>query len=184
MALSTLLAKVRNHLDHWWIIITFGCIYLLSQISIGILLDTLNPIDMAKLQLSGFDKAYYLQQFQNWQDEGVLTLYQAHFIFDDIHFLWYSLALTACLSKAMNNSKADKSYNFTLILPSIAGLFDSFENHIQHVFLSTQDFSSIIDPLPLLSTFASISKWSLVSITLIFLLYLSIKTLYIKNYKE
>jgi len=48
-----------------------------------------------------------------------------------------------------------------LLLPLASGLLDWFENHLQHVFLSSSDFSTIVDPLPLFSTIASDTKWVL-----------------------
>jgi len=47
------------------------------------------------------------------------------------------------------------------VLPLAFGLLDFFENQIQHVFLSAPDFSTIVDPLPLISTAASDLKWLL-----------------------
>ena len=38
---------------------------------------------------------------------------------------------------------------------------DWFENRFQHLFLSTTDFTTVVDPLPLLSTVASDLKWLL-----------------------
>lgn len=45
------------------------------------------------------------------------------------------------------------------MLPLGAGLLDWFENRLQQIFLSTADFSMIVDPLPLISTLASDMKW-------------------------
>jgi hypothetical protein len=52
--------------------------------------------------------------------------------------------------------------DWILVLPLASGLLDFFENQIQQVFLSAPDFSTIVDPLPLISTAASDLKWLLV----------------------
>jgi hypothetical protein len=123
----------------------------------------LGPIEdaMIKLQVAGTSVADYVSVFGEWQASGEMALYQAHFILDDIHWIWYAGLFTAVLSRLFNRLDVSRAYNWFLLLPLASGLLDWFENRLQHVFLSATDFSTIIHPLPLYSTLASDLKWAL-----------------------
>jgi hypothetical protein len=118
--------------------------------------------DMLRLQCLGFSADDYRQMLRGWQDAGVLGAYRAHFLLDDVHWIWYSLFFTAVLCRLFERRAVNPRHDWILLLPLVSGLLDAFENRLQHVFLSTPDFSQVVDPLPAFSTVASDLKWGLV----------------------
>jgi len=177
MTLKTFLEKVRNTLGQLWMVLVFGTVYLVSQITIGALLEQAGPRDIGILQVTGFTADTYIDTFQRWEAKGTMPFYRAHFVVDGIHWLWYTLSLLALLSFALQRANAPPHYNAVLVLPLIAGPCDALENAIQHIFLSEPDYVAIVNPLPLISTLASITKWSLVIAALLALATLTIKAL-------
>jgi len=154
------LDHIRQNLGRTWIIVLFGLVYLVSQVTILIILG---PIEhsMLNLQLSGFSVAEYVSVFNSWEASGDMAYYRAHFILDDIHWVWYSVLFTALLSWLFERCEIPSERNWFLLLPLASGLLDWYENRLQHVFLSSRDLATIIDPLPLYSTLASDIKWLL-----------------------
>ena len=141
------LRNIRRQLDQTWIIILFACLYLVSQITI---LMIIGPIEDAflKLQMTGTSVTDYVSVFSTWRSSGDMALYQAHFILDDVHWIWYAVLLTALLSRLFNRLEISPAHNWFLLLPLASGLLDWYENRLQHVFLSSTDFSTIINQLP------------------------------------
>ena len=90
-----------------------------------------------------------------------MAFYRAHFLLDDFHWVWYTIFFTALLCRLFDRFDISRERNWFLLLPLASGLLDWYENHLQHVFLSSADFTTIIDPLPLYSTVASDVKWVL-----------------------
>jgi len=154
------LDKIRQQLGRTWIIVLFGFAYVVSQVTILIILG---PIEhsMLKLQLTGFSVADYVSVFSAWEASGDMAYYRAHFILDDVHLIWYSVLFTALLSRLFDRFEVPGNRNWFLLLPLASGLLDWYENRLQHVFLSSDDLAMIIDPLPLYSTLASDIKWLL-----------------------
>ncbi len=153
------LDNLRRELGRTWIIVLFGLAYLVSQVTIIIF----GPIEdaMMKLQATGTSVTDYTSVFGAWEASGEMAFYRAHFLLDDFHWVWYTIFFTALLSRLFDRFKISSARNWFLLLPLASGLLDWYENHLQHVFLSSADFSTIIDPLPLLSTLASDVKWVL-----------------------
>jgi hypothetical protein len=69
---------------------------------------------------------------------------------------------TALLCRLFEDLRVPGRFNGVLVLPLASGLLDWFENRLQHVFLSSPDFATLVDPLPLISSLASDAKWILV----------------------
>jgi len=154
------LDNLRYELGRTWIITLFGIAYLISQVTIIIILGPIEDA-MIKLQVSGTSVADYLAVFGAWEASGDMAFYRAHFLLDDFHWVWYTVFLTALLCRLFDRFAISSERNWFLVLPLASGLLDWYENHLQHVFLSSADFSTIIDPLPLYSTLASDVKWVL-----------------------
>ena len=154
------LDNMRRELGQTWIIVLFGVAYLVSQVSIIIILEPIADA-MIKLQTTGTSVAEYLTVFGAWETSGDMAFYHAHFILDDVHWIWYTVFLTAALCRLFDRFDVSSQRNWFLLLPLASGLLDWFENRLQHVFLSSTDFATIIDPLPLFSTMASDIKWLL-----------------------
>ena len=177
MSFSQLLATLRERFGYLWLVLAFGAIYLISQVTIGVLLEHVDPAAIGKLQVSGFTASSYIETFTRWEASGVMAFYRAHFVVDGIHWLWYTLLLLSLLSLAMKKAQAPAHYNALLVLPMIAGPCDALENSIQKIFLSEPGYVTIVDPLPMISTLASITKWSLVAMASLALVALVAKAL-------
>lgn len=156
------LARLRSALDHTWLIAVFGIAYVASQATILIIVQPLGT-SLAELQCFGFSAETYRAVFRQWEETGVMAAYRAHFVLDDVHWVWYSVLATAILCRLFERQRIPHRFDWVLVLPLASGLLDWYENHLQHVFLSSPDFSTIVDPLPLLSTLASDAKWTLAS---------------------
>jgi len=151
---------LRRELGRTWIIVLFGIAYLISQVTIIIILGPIEDA-MLHLQITGTSVADYMSVFGAWEASGDMAFYRAHFLLDDFHWVWYTIFFTALLSRLFDRFEISSERNWFLLLPLASGLLDWYENHLQHVFLSSADFTAIIDPLPLLSTVASDVKWVL-----------------------
>jgi hypothetical protein len=154
------LENLRRELGRTWIIVLFGFAYLVSQVTILVILGPIEDA-MLMLQVSGTSATDYLAVFRAWEASGDMAYYRAHFLLDDFHWVWYTVFLTAVLCRLFDRFNISSERNWFLVLPLASGLLDWYENHLQHVFLSSADFSTIIDPLPLYSTLASDIKWTL-----------------------
>jgi hypothetical protein len=155
------LTRARELLAHKGLLALFGSIYLVSQVVIAVLVHPLGTRRMVGLQLSGFSAADYRSTFAAWEAAGTMPFYRAHLIFDDLHWIWYAIALSAFLALALKAARLSAGWNFVLLFPVLAGIQDCIENGLQHVFLSQPGYSAMIDPLPAISTAASIGKWIL-----------------------
>lgn len=167
-------ARLRVALGQAWLIGLFGSAYLISQATILIIVEPLGG-RLLKLQCFGFTAERYLAVFRHWEEIGVMAAYRAHFVLDDVHWIWYAAFFTCLLCRLFERSRIAHRLDWILVLPLVSGLLDGYENHLQHVFLSTPDFSSIVDPLPLLSTVASILKWMLVALYVLFAVVLLVR---------
>ncbi len=144
-----------------WVIVVLGLAYVVSQI---VILVTLEPVraELLRLQCCVTSAAETREIFRVWQASGAMDAYRAHFILDDVHWVWYAGFFTAVLGRLFERRGVTHRLDWILVLPLASGLLDVFENQIQHVFLSTPDFSMVVNPLPLISTVASDLKWVLV----------------------
>ena len=179
MPIGLSLEILRHRFDQKWIIVTAGIAYLISQLTILIILGPIAEA-MFRLQLLGVSASDYISAFTAWQQSGEIAYYRAHFILDDCHWLWYSIFFTALLAFLFNRCDVPANRNWFLLLPFASGFLDWFENRLQHVFLNTSDFTTIFDPLPLASTLASGAKWllalSYISVSVVLLLRLQAGT--------
>ena len=150
-------------LGRTWVIALLGVTYLISQIAI---LVTLAPAssEMLRLQCLGFSAERTLAIFRAWEASGAIDAYRAHFVLDDFHWLWYAGFFTALLGRLFERRAVSHRFDWILVLPLASGLLDVLENQIQHVFVGAPGFSTVVDPLPLISTAASVLKWGLVLI--------------------
>ncbi len=155
--------NLAQSLGRTWFLVLFGLAYVVSQLAI---LVTLAPVgsELLRLQCFGFSAAKTLHVFRAWQQTGAIDASRAHFILDDVHWLWYAGFFTALLGRLFERRGVTHRLDWILVLPLASGLLDVFENQIQHVFLGAPDFSTVVDPLPLISTVASDLKWLLVAV--------------------
>ncbi len=167
MSAASTLGTVRRTLARGWLALSSAVIYLVSQLVIAAQLEHLGAYRVFELQVTGFRAADYLRTFASWQKQGVMPFYRSHLIFDDIHWIWYTVMLTSVMALAMNAADSPPQRDPLLVMPIVAGLCDLLENSLQRVFLSDPQFATVVDPLPLISTVASIVKWSLVVASLL-----------------
>jgi hypothetical protein len=153
------LKAVRAFLSHKGMLLLFGAIYVVSQVIIATVVDPLGPERMVGLQVTGFAPADYIATFSAWKAEGVMDFYHTHLIFDDVHWIWYTIFLSVALALSLDAARLPDRWNVILTFPLIAGINDWFENGLQHVFLNADGYPMVIDPLPAISTTASIIKW-------------------------
>ncbi len=163
---ASILAWLRAALDESWVLVFLGLAYVVSQLAIGAILSFVGLRDFLWLQCCGFSAARYFHVIQRWQTQGVMPFYQAHLAIDRLHWIWYTVLLMAAIARALNASNADQRSNWLLLLPVGAGLADWLENQFQEIFLGAPGFATIVDPLPLVSTCASILKWVLVAVSI------------------
>jgi hypothetical protein len=154
------LTNLRGELGRTWLIILFAVAYVISQITIIVILGPIVDA-MIRLQTTGVAAEQYLSVFRDWEANGGMAFYKAHFILDDVHWIWYAGLFTAILCRLFDRLGVAQKHNWVLLLPLASGLLDWYENRLQHVFLSASDFATIVDPLPLFSTVASDVKWLL-----------------------
>jgi hypothetical protein len=152
------LANLRRELGRTWLIALFGIAYIISQVTIIMILGPIEDA-MVKLQITGVSVGEYLAVFRSWEESGEMAFYRAHFILDDVHWIWYAGLFTTVLCRLFDRHGVGHKYDWVLLLPLGSGLLDWYENQLQHVFLSASDFATIVDPLPLFSTVASDVKW-------------------------
>ena len=160
MTNSISLDNLRRELGRTWIIVLFGIAYLVSQVTIIIILGQIEDA-MLNLQMTGTSVSDYTSVFGAWEASGDMAFYRAHFLLDDFHWVWYTIFFTALLCRLFDRFEISSERNWVLPLPLASGLLDWYENHLQHIFLSAADFRTIIDPLPFYSTVASDVKWVL-----------------------
>jgi len=157
------LAGLRPALGRTWLIALFGIAYLISQVTILLIARPLGGA-LLDLQCFGFTAAKYVAVFRDWEASGAMAAYRAHFVLDDVHWVWYAAFFTVLLCRLFERHRIPHRFDWLLVLPLASGLLDCYENHLQHVFLAAPDYATIVDPLPLLSTLASDAKWLLAAV--------------------
>ena len=117
------LENLRRELGRTWIIALFGIAYLISQVTIIIILG---PIEnaMLQLQITGTSVADYMSVFGAWEASGDMAFYRAHFLLDDFHWVWYTIFFTALLSRLFDRFEISNERNWFLLLPLASGLLD------------------------------------------------------------
>lgn len=157
------LAWARARLGRTWLIVSLGVVYAVSQTTILLIARPLRD-RMLELQCLGFTAERTRAILLEWQAAGLLPAYRAHFVFDDVHWLWYAGFSTALLCRLFERARLPHRLDWLLLLPLVSGLCDAYENALQHVYLVDPGFATVVDPLPLLGTLASNVKWALAAV--------------------
>ncbi len=111
-------------------------------------------------QCTSYSAERTIAMFRIWEQAGAMDAYRAHFALDGVHWVWYSALFTVVLCRLFESRGVPHRFDWLLFLPLASGLLDWYENQLQQLFLSAPDHATIVDPLPLLSTLASLAKWS------------------------
>jgi hypothetical protein len=170
------LSCLRELFSATWIVLASGVIYVVSQVAIAAILRPIGVVEFLRLQCLGFRATDYLETFSRWEQSGCLAAYRTHLWPDDLHWIWYSAFLTSLLARLLQRNGLSARANVLLLLPWAAGLCDLAENCFQHFFLAVPGWGAIVDPLPLISTLASILKWLLVFSCLCIIAALAVRT--------
>lgn len=156
-------SRWRSAVGRGWIIAASGLVYLVSQVTILVIVSPLGA-SLIRLQCCSFTAEDTVSIFRHWEETGRMTAYRAHFAFDDVHWVWYAVFFTALLCWLFERHRVSHRLDWILLLPLVSGLLDAYENRMQQVFLGAADHAAIVDPLPLLGTLASDAKWALVGV--------------------
>ena len=133
---------------------TLAGLYIVSQVSIGMLLGHKVGAELIPMQLA-FTKTRFDAIVTSWTSEN-LEQFQHHFYLDFIHPAWYGLTLAWALARTVPDTRK------TLVwLPVIAAACDMCENSIHAIAAFTGTFKELDQPwIWMSSTFAS-TKWLL-----------------------
>ena len=170
--------KLREKMDSTRIIIITGALYLISQAAIGMILQPVGIGPFMRLQTSLSEDAVS-SIINEWYQADIARFYLQHFYLDFLHPLWYSLFLVSCMSKIFNIQSLPGKWNYLLLLPFIAGIFDLIENILHLLFFSNRE--NITPFLACLSGTASIAKWAAAGLCTLFIFLYTAKWLTQKN---
>ncbi len=139
---------------------TFFCVYVLSQVSIGMLLGHKVGAELVPMQLA-FSKHRFDTIVTGWSTDNLLQL-QHHYYLDFIHPLWYGVTLAWVLAKTLPHERKSLVW-----LPVVAALCDLCENTLHAIPAFSGTFRELDQPaIALSSTFAA-TKWLLAAVSVI-----------------
>ena len=168
------LERLFNTLSKPMWFVSFGLLYIVSQSVIGWILSDIST-DVLILQTT-FSVEQFSRIVHGW-NSSQLNAYGIHFYFDFPHPVFYSIFLSSLLSYLMSRVGEELfSFDYYLILiPFVAGLFDTFENLI-HLYL-LENLNSFNPTALYISSLCSWIKWVLVGFSLLYIGYLATKLL-------
>ncbi len=162
-------AMLRTRASMPSMLLFFAGMYLLSQVSIAVVLDPVGIGRMLALQttLSVDD---FRAMVTDLYERDVVEAYLAHYYYDYLHPLWYSTLLALVLAAGMNRAALSATANRWLLVPFMAGLMDIVENSL-HIYMVV-DTANIAPAPVLIGNGAALLKWVLVGLCLIAVLVL------------
>jgi hypothetical protein len=104
------LDRARLVLASRWLAAVFGTIYLVSQVVIANVVDRVQREEILALQTTGFTAGDYRATFARWDAAGTMPFYRAHFVFDDLHWAWYAIALGALLALGLDAARLSRRW--------------------------------------------------------------------------
>jgi hypothetical protein len=154
------LDRVRSEIGRPWLVGLFGGAFVVSQLTLMAILQPLGASFLA-LQCCGTTAQRTLEVYRGWERSGAIMAYRAHFQLDSLHWIWYAGLFTTLLSWLFVTRKVPSRFNAVLLLPLVSAWFDVLENRLQQIFVESPHYALVVDPLPLISTLASLAKWIL-----------------------
>lgn len=151
----------------WFVPLLFT--YICFQLLIIKILEPIGKKSFFMHQLS-FSAEQIRFNFNHWQNIGLLHFYQLHLIPDLIHPVTYCLLLVSLLSLLFLYTRAGGKWNVLFLLPIIAAYCDEIENILQVIFLSSPQYSMVIQPFVSISATCSWIKWICAAITILFII--------------
>ena len=108
---------VNNLLDRYFQVVSHSkflmisaAVYFLSQITIAQILGPLGEVTVLELQTT-YSPARFLAIINHWQATDLMKHYYAHFTFDHVHPIWYSIFLSSLLAFSMKRDGMDAKYH-------------------------------------------------------------------------
>ncbi len=138
-----------------------GILFVLSQAAIYLVIRDLPPGKLVVLQTT-FSLEKFLSIIGSWKFFGVFSHFKAHFFFDFLHPVWYSVFLASLLAVSFNINNLSEKYNGLLLIPFVAGVLDLVENMVHLVIIS--DIRTISTTKIYISALAANIKWLLAGI--------------------
>lgn len=160
-ARQSLSSTLRTRLDSWWVIVLFGAVFVASQITIAVILREVGHGNVLRLQTT-LSADTLEQGFERMRETGKLAAYRRHYWFDFAHPVWYGVLVSALLAKVFRGNAVSTRWNFVVLVPLLAAIFDLVENLCHVLFLASP--GAIVAPLVVLSGLAAILKWSLLAV--------------------
>ncbi len=156
-----------------WILITSLIIissatFIFGLVKITHTIEPLKAKDVFALQMS-FTKDRFVSIIRQWQDQHVINNFLAHFKYDFIYLLSYSLLITllfitlACLMKKT-------SIIYWTVLPVSVGLLDAIENTLEIMAIKNYSFNQIII---FLHSVAAMLKFVLILISILVIIWIT-----------
>ncbi len=165
------LHKLRAKTAHWLVILIIGVVWLILQLYLTRMLSGLGMSKVVRLQTT-LSMDVFTDILKIWDDQGLLNLYYRHFYFDFIYPVVYSLLIVALLSKLFDLNNLKAGFNYLLLLPLTAAVFDLIENSSHLMILS--NFSKT-KSIVLFSGIVSNMKWVLIFISLLIIFILTLR---------
>ncbi len=125
-------------------------------------IKTLTGISILDTKFS-YKKADVISYFTTYGKSGILT-YNKIQIIDTIYPIIYSLSLSSILYRLFSKTKTVS----IILIPIIAAYFDYLENIL--LFISTLQFPNLDTSIIRIASFSTSLKWSLVYISIVFVI--------------
>lgn len=167
--LDRLLAALRARSSMPSMVLFFAAMFLLSQLSIGVVLEPVGLDRVLQLQTT-LSTETFTALVADMYRHGTVEAYLAHYYYDFLHPVWYATLLALVLAAAMNRAALSPQANRWLLVPFVAGLLDLLENGL-HIYMVV-DTANIAPAWVLLGNGAALLKWALVALTMVAVLVL------------
>jgi hypothetical protein len=153
-----LLSAFRRRTASVRVVALSGCVYLVSQLIIGHILDPLGPLDVLRAQTT-LDPSVVARIFARWRAEHLMDAYVRHYFLDFVHPALYAVFLGSALALLLDRNRLPDAWNVLLLLPVVAALCDLIENVSHVAFLA--DGANMTPTWVAVSGLAAITKWVL-----------------------
>lgn len=163
-AFRSLASWLRGLSRQPWALVFFAGMFLVSQLSI---LVVLAPV--------GFDAVWQMQTTMSADTFSAVLAdvyardaaedYIAHFYYDFLHPVWYSVLLVLLLGRAMDRAGWPAGRDAWLLIPLLAGVLDQVQNALH--FYMVMDTANIAPVLVQLGNGAGLLKMAVIGLPLL-----------------
>ena len=139
---------------------TLFCVYVISQVSIALLLGHKVGAELVPMQLA-FSKHRFDAIVTGWSAENLMQ-FQHHYYLDFIHPLWYGVTLAWALAKTLPPGRKSLVW-----LPVVAAFCDLGENTLHAIPAFNGTFRELDQPVIALSSTLAATKWLLATVSVV-----------------